>query len=280
MIKYLVLSDQDKELLVKLHDFVYLDSDFIVEYVLTKYYGKPAVMHRLRTLEDAGYIKSFTVPIEFATKPVNVYTLTTFGVEIVEQIQGIVKWNRHWTTKLAPWYQHQLMLNRIVAWYQREADNYDLEVKDWIPESRATWQYTKNKPDVIKPDGLMIIGPKGSKDNLGLFIELERSIAKRQNTVQKVIRYNDFLIRGQELLEDYDIHVGFEAPVTDWRVLFIGGNAPNTIKTIRDILSVEEKEKYKLSIPVLVASRGDIEQDPFGAIYHYVLDEPEVKKEL
>lgn len=280
MVKYLVLSDQDKDLLVKLHDFIYLDSEFIVEHVLTNYYGKPAVMHRLRTLEDAGYIKSFTVPIEFATKPVNVYTLTMFGVEIVEQIQGVVKWNRHWTTRIAPWYQHQLMLNRIVVCYQNKVSEYELEFKDWIPESRATWQYSKDKSDVIKPDGLMIIGPKGSSQNFGLFIELERSVAKRQNTVQKTIRYNDFLNRGQETLDDYDMHVCFEAPVTDWRVLFIGGNEPNSQKTIRDILSVETIEKMQLNIPILVASRGDIEKNPFGEIYIDVLKDPKTKKEL
>lgn len=276
--KYVNITESDKNLLLSLHDFIYCDSDFIHEYIMPEYATKKSLMQRLRKLEDFGYIKSFGVPIEGAPRAVNIYTLTSFGLENVEQLQGVVKWNPRWTQRVMPWYQHQLMLNRIVIKFSRQAQEHGLEVKDWIPEARATWTYTNSKTDVIKPDGIIVLGQKGSNQNVGLFIELERSIAKRQHTIQKVIRYNDFLNRDQKTLDDYDAHVGFEAPITDWRVLFIGGNEPNTRKTINDILSIKN---ITINAPILVASKADVERHAFDEIYHYVLsDEPLVKKSL
>ncbi|MCT1390125.1 replication-relaxation family protein [Peribacillus frigoritolerans] len=275
--KYLVLTEHDKDLLVKLHDFIYLDSDFIQEYVITVYASKSTLLQRLRALEEAGYIKSFNVPVEGVNRAINVYTLSPFGVEIVEQIQGFVKWNNRWSSRVLPWYQHQLMLNRVVMKFSIQAEEAGLPVKEWIPEARATWTYTKSKTDVIKPDGILVIGAEGSRDNIGLFIELERSVAKRQNTIQKVIRYNDFLNRDQRLFDDYDMYVGFEAPISDWRVLFIGGNEANTRKTIHDILSIKNME---IEAPVLVASLKDVESQAFGEIYHHVLDEKPLQKKM
>lgn len=275
--KYLVLTETDKHLLVKLHDLIYLDSDFIQEYIMTEYSSKPSILQRLRALEEAGYIKSFSVPVDWAPRAVNVYTLSAFGVDIVEQIQGFVKWNNRWSTRILPWYQHQLMLNRVVMKFSTQALEAGLVVKEWVPEARATWTYTKDKTDVIKPDGILVIGAEGSQENIGLFIELERSVARRQNTIQKVIRYNDFLNRDQRLFDEYDMYVGFEAPIVDWRVLFIGGDEKNTKKTVYDVLSIKNME---IEAPVLVASLQDIEQRAFGEIYHYVQDEKPFEKKM
>lgn len=275
--KYLVLSEQDKSLLIHLHDFIYLDSAFIKEYILTEYTGYNSMMQRLRRLEDTGYIKSFAVPVEGVNRPAKVYTLTSFGVQNVEELQGIVKWRPRWSNHIMPWYQHQLMLNRLVKKFQKQVEEVGLVFKEWIPEARATWQYTKDKTDVIKPDGIVIIGSKGSDKNIGIFMELERSVAKRQNTIQKVLRYNDFLNRQKETLQNYDMHVGFEAPVSDWRVLFIGGDEKNTQKTIRDIKSITNAN---VNVPILVASKSDVEKQAFEKIYYNVFVDSTTKTSL
>lgn len=276
--RYAVLSESDKNLLLSLHQFIYMDTDFIHQYIMTDYPTKKTLTQRLLRLKDVGYLVSFTVPIDGMSRPANIYTLTDFGLQNVEQLQGVVKWNPRWSQRVPPWYQHQLMLNRIVMKYTKQAEQIGLEVKEWIPEARATWQYTNDKTDVIKPDGILVFGGKGSNDNIGLFMELERSVAKRQNTIKKVIRYNDFLNRDKKILKDYDMHVGFEAPISDWRVLFIGGNEPNTRKTINDILSIHNMD---IKAPILVASKADVERHAFDPIYHHILsDDPMIKKEL
>ena len=277
--KYLTLADKDKELLTQLHDFIYLDVAFIHKYIYTEYTGGyQSVMQRLKRLEDFNYVRKFSAPIENIPKASNIYTLTSFGVEIVEEIQGITKWNSRWSNNLLPWYQHQLMLNRIVKDFQLQAEEIGFEMKEWISETRATWQYTQEKTDVIKPDGVIIFGRPDSDKNKAFFIELERSVAKRQNTIRKVLRYNDFLNRDSNTLLNYDLHVGFEAPVDQWRVLFIGGNERNTKKTLRDIQSIHNAQ---LDIPLLVTSKEDFEHNAFGESYYFALSEtPDEKRGL
>lgn len=281
MKKYITLNEQDTDLLIKLHDFIYIDSNFIVDHILTNYADRKYVMQRLRLLEESKYLKSFTVPMPGYEKPGNLYTLDAFGVENVQELQGFSKWQKKWSTDVPAWYQHQLMLNRLVLSYRKQAEEVGLAVKEWIPEARGTFQYGKSKSEVIKPDGVLVVGEADSEQNIGLFIELERSVAKRQNTIQKIQRYNDFLKRGKETLEKYDLYVGFEEPVLDWRVLFVAGNQTNTKKTIRDILSIPSQERSHIKIPVLTANIEDVQQDAFGDIYHYIFSESiEVKRGL
>ncbi|WP_377520384.1 replication-relaxation family protein [Priestia megaterium] len=281
MKKYITLNEQDTDLLIKLHDFIYVDSNFIVEHILTNYADRKYAMNRLRLLEESKYIKSFTVPMRGYEKPGNLYTLDAFGVEIVEELQGFSKWQKKWTTDVPAWYQHQLMLNRLVLSYTKQAEELGLAVKEWIPEARGTFQYGKSKSEVIKPDGVLVVGEADSDQNIGLFVELERSVAKRQNTIQKIIRYNDFLKRGKETLEKYDMHVGFEEPILDWRVLFIAGNETNTKKTMRDLLSIPAQERTHIKVPVLAANLEETKKDAFGDIYHYVFsNSSDVKKGL
>ncbi|MDQ8094891.1 replication-relaxation family protein [Bacillus amyloliquefaciens] len=269
--KYLVFTDQDKELLVKLHDFIYLKGDFIAEYIYTKRRSKQTVMDRLRELTEAGFITSFKVAIEGYNRPGNIYTLTSTGVQAVEQLQGFVKWNNRWSQVVPPWYQHQLRLNDIVMQYSEQlSKESDFEVKEWVPEARATWQYTDDKTDVLKPDGVLVLGLKGDREqNLALFVELERSFAKRKNTVNKVLRYNNFFRRGEETFKKYDLHVGFEEKIVEWRILFIGGNYSGTNKTIGDILSAGEN----IDIPIHVADAEDIQKNAGGPIYYNLLAE-------
>ena len=60
--KFLPLSDQDKQLLLNLHQFIYLSKEFIDKYI---YIGNNEKNNyrRLSTLKKAGYITSFALPI-------------------------------------------------------------------------------------------------------------------------------------------------------------------------------------------------------------------------
>ncbi|NGY93879.1 hypothetical protein F3K44_31440 [Bacillus megaterium] len=62
----------------------------------------------------------------------------------------------------------------------------------------------------------------------------------------------------------YDMHVGFEEPILDWRVLFIAGNETNTKKTMRDLLSIPAQERTHIKVPVLAANLEETKKMHLG----------------
>ncbi|MFS0890951.1 replication-relaxation family protein [Peribacillus frigoritolerans] len=280
--RYITLREEDRQLLLHLHSFIYLHRSFIEKYIFHTYENIDSVYRRLRTLEEAGYVKAFMLPInDFDHRPSKVYTLTMFGAEIVEQMRGVVHWNRRWTTQVPPWYQHQLMIAELVKSYELKASEHGLEVKEWITEARAFYEFRnlnegkKNGKNVIRPDGIIVIGKPGSDQNMGIMLEMERSYATREKTLRKMEQFNEFFSRREELLPKYDKKIGFEYPVKGWKILFIGGNEAKTLKILRDLKGEEENAE----VPVMVANRQEANMDPFGEIYRY-LTRPNEKKKL
>lgn len=272
--KYMNLREEDHQLLLQLHDFVYLHKDFIEKYIYTRYTGSHSIYRRLSKLVDSGYIKAFLLPINHTDhRPSKVYTLTKFGVDTVEQLRGLVHWNAQWSTQPPPWYQHQLMLAETVKSYELEAPSIGLEVKQWISEARAFYEFpainSMNKQKaMIRPDGILNIGTPESDKSMGLMLEMERSYTSKERTIRKIDQFNEFFSRQDELMEGYKRKVAFETKVTAWKIIFIGGTEAKANKLLRDL----EGETSK--VPVLVASKEAIGREPFAAIYRDIR-EPE-----
>lgn len=279
--KYITLREEDRQLLLHLHDFIYLQREFIEKYIFHSYDNTASVYRRLRVLEEAGYIKAFMLPInDFDHRPSNVYTLTMFGSEIVEQMRGVVHWNRRWTTQAPPWYQHQLMIAELVKTFELKAPDHGLEMKEWITEARAFYEFRdlnegkKNSKSRIRPDGIIVIGKPDSDQNMGIMLEMERSYATREKTLRKMEQFNEFFSRRDELLEKYDKKIGFDYPVKGWKILFVGANEAKTLKILRDL----KGEEVNAEVPVMAASRQDVNEDPYGQIYRYLTSPSEKKK--
>lgn len=268
--KYVTLKEEDRQLLLHLHDFIYLHRQFVEKYIYEHYENVDSVYRRLRTLEEAGYIKAFMLPInDFDHRPSKVYTLTMFGVDIVEQMRGVTHWNRRWTTQAPPWYQHQLMIAELVKSFELKAHDVGLEFKEFVSEPRSFYEF-KNKGDsgkqkqkkCIRPDGIIILGkPERDDMNLAYMIEMERSYAKREKTLRKIEQYNEFFSRYDELSDKYDRKVGFDHPIRAWKVLFIGKDESRSRKLLRDL------KGESIEVPVLVASRQEINAIPYDRIY-------------
>jgi hypothetical protein len=293
--KYLPLDEQDRQLLLHLHKFIYLSKEFIDKYIYVLEIENEETLapeeierlqrnneknnyRRLSTLEKAGYITSFALPIKEGHKrPSNVYTLQKFGVDNVEQLTGAVHWNAKWSIQPPPWYPHTLTLSEVAKSFETHASG--IVVKEWIAEAKAYYQFFEKKvgskdsiSHKIRPDGIMVLGKPDkdgelSSNNIGVFMEMERSYASRTSLIGKIDQYNHFFDRSNEekyaeRMKKYDRHVGFEHPISHWMILFIGNNGSMAKRIVQKHLRDE-----KCLVPLKVASKDDLLVNPFGKVY-------------
>ncbi|MED2985058.1 replication-relaxation family protein [Bacillus thuringiensis] len=271
----------DEQLLMNLHTHIYLDIEYIHQKVYVAY-TKKSVTNRLYKLEQAGYICYEYLPVtsprnqkrKFA-KPQRIYTLTPKGVDMVRGFRGGVHWKASWSQRAASFVYHSLMLAKIeCAMTLASKQEERLELKEWINEPRATFQYTKGKNRVIRPDGVAVIGLKEAIDkNIGVFMEMERSYGSKEVLEKKIIRYNDFMTR-EEKRKEYRAHAGIAYEVPIWRLVFVAGSESREKELIRYLKGVSSPE-----IPVFITLFQDILQDPFGNIYRNIQN-PEKKVRL
>lgn len=265
-VKHLSLREEDEQLLLHLHDFVYLDKAFIEKHIYTSYKNNLSIYRRLNSLADAGYIKTFQRQIDNKQhRTSNIYTLAKFGVDTVEQLRGIVHWRDSWSHDTPPWWRHQLLIAGSVQRFKDEAERVGLVVHEWITEVRAYYEYPtvhglKSKT-AIRPDGVLVIGKPDSDQRMGIFLEMERSYSTKERTLRKIEQFSEFFSRYEELMEPYQRKVAFDEPITSWTILFIGATETKAKKLLRDLAN------ESAAVPVLVASKEAIDADPYGRIY-------------
>lgn len=266
--KHMMLREPDRQLLLHLHDHLYLSREFISKYIYTDYKSPTSIYKRLDTLRSNGYIKSFSLQVDPNNHhPSNVYTLTKFGVDAVENLRGSVHWQPEWSKYPPHSWLHSLMIAEVVKSYEFKGWNLGIEVKEFIPEARAQFDFeTGGRKAYLKPDGIMVLGKSGTERGMGVMIEMERSYAKKERTLRKIDQYNEFFSRLDELQGKYERKVAFDVFIQGWKVLFIAGTEAKMHKLLRDM--AEETPE----VTTLVAFKGDIERDPFGAIYRDVTD--------
>ncbi|PEE94772.1 replication-relaxation family protein [Bacillus cereus] len=262
----------DEQLLMSLHTHIYLDIEYIHQKVYVDY-TKKSVTNRLYKLEQAGYIRYEYLPVtsprnqnrKFA-KPQRIYTLTPKGVDMVRGFRGEVHWKASWSQRAASFVYHSLMLAKVeCAMTLASKQEERLELKEWINEPRATFQYTKGRNRVIRPDGIAVIGLKEAIDkNIGVYMEMERSYGSKEVLEKKIIRYNDFMTR-EEKRKEYRAHAGIAYEVPIWRLVFVAGSESREKELIRYLKGVSSPE-----IPVFITLFQDILQEPFGNIYRNI----------
>jgi hypothetical protein len=294
--KYLPLDDQDIQLLLDLHKFIYLSKEFIDQYIyVLEVENKETVdsaeierlqrnneknnYRRLSTLEKAGYIVSFALPIKKGHKrPSNVYTLQKFGVEVVDQqLKGDAHWQHKWSIQPPPWYMHALSLAEVVKSFETHAPLANLVVKEHLPEARVHFKFYEKKagskditPHMIKPDGVMVLGHP-DKDgelsgNIGIMMEMEKTYADRSTFIRKIEQYNKFFDKQDEekhkdRMKKFEHSAGLEFPVKAWMILFIGNNEKMALRVLRHLRDHKSEE------PLKVASKDDLLVNPFGKVY-------------
>lgn len=294
--KYLPLSEQDRQLLISLHQFIYLSKEFIDKYIYVCEIENQETLdkieierlqrnneknnyRRLNTLEKAGYITSFPLPIKEGNKrPSNVYTLQKFGVEIVDQqLRGDVHWQSKWSIQPPPWYMHTLTLAEVVKSFEAHAPAANLVVKEWVPEARVHFKFYEKKvgskemeTHYIKPDGVLVLG-KPDKDgefsnNIGIMTEMERSYADRSAFIRKIEQYNKFFDESddekyKDRMKKFEHKVGLEYPVKVWMILFIGNNGSMGLRILRHL------RDHQSLVTLRVASKDDLLINAFGKVY-------------
>ncbi|WIY59034.1 replication-relaxation family protein [Bacillus arachidis] len=268
----MLLLPEDQNLLIDIHNHIYVDMDYITEKVYPNH-KKKSVYYRLNRLVQENYLKNELLPIPVprsqvrkSGRPQNVYTLANKGVEIVRGLRGEVHWKSSWSQRSATFVYHSLMLARIESAMTLASEQEErLELKEWINEPRATFQYAKGKNRVIRPDGIAVIGLKEAMDkNIGVFMEMERSYGSKEVLEKKILRYNDFMQR-EEKQKEYRIHAGMAYEVPIWRLVFVAGSESREKELIRYLKEVNSSE-----IPVYITLFQDILQDPFGNIYRNI----------
>lgn len=268
----MLLLPEDQNLLIDIHNHIYVDMDYITEKVYPNH-KKKSVYYRLNRLVQENYLKNELLPIPVprsqvrkSGRPQNVYTLANKGVETVRGLRGEVHWKSSWSQRSATFVYHSLMLARIESAMTLASEQEErLELKEWINEPRATFQYAKGKNRVIRPDGIAVIGLKEAMDkNIGVFMEMERSYGSKEVLEKKILRYNDFMQR-EEKQKEYRIHAGMAYEVPIWRLVFVAGSESREKELIRYLKKVNSSE-----IPVYITLFQDILQDPFGNIYRNI----------
>lgn len=265
--KHMVLKEEDKQLLLHLHDFIYLDIAFIAEHIYKGYTGEHSFYRRLSKLEECGYVKAHMLQARDGDKRLSkVYTLTKFGVDEVFELRGLVHWRSEWSHNPPNSYKHQLLIADSVKSYQDQAEQNGLEVKEWVTEARAFYDFpltntSRKKSTAIRPDGILVLGRPDQENGYGFFIEMERSYSPKERTIRKIEQYNEFFNRREELMDSYKRKVAFDSDVNSFKIVFIGGTDAKAEKLLRDLAGETS------ALPILIAPRSAVESNPYGAIY-------------
>lgn len=295
MRKFLALSEEDEQLLLHLHRHVYLSREFIENYIYVRKDDNEktikahelSVYRRLAQLVKEEYITKFALPITPGSgRPSNVYTLAHFGVEMVENLTGIVHWQKKWSHVPQIWYMHALTLAEVIKSFEVNALPETIVFKQFISEAKGHFSYkekeegsSKINNHYIRPDGILIIGAPGDDTkNLGVMCEMERSYADKTGTIRKLHQYNHFFggVGGpkyDERMKKFDMKVGLEYEVQDWRILFIGGTktmGDNILSHLKGLSSVK---------PLLTAYKDDLLTNPYGEVYRS-LKKPDTPRKI
>ncbi|ANN35841.1 hypothetical protein A9498_31295 (plasmid) [Bacillus thuringiensis serovar coreanensis] len=244
-----VLHLDDEQLLVDIHNHIYVDFEYIHSKIYTGY-QKRSVLNRLGKLTKANYLKCEYLPrasVRYQTRksgrPQRVYTLASQGVDLVRGLRGEVHWKSKWSQRSASFVYHSVMLAHIeCAMTLASQKDEKFELKAWMNEPRGTFQYAKGKNRVIRPDGTAIIGLKNELDkNMCVFIEMERSYGSKEVLQKKILRYNDFMQR-EEKRADYRMHIGMAYELPLWRLVFVAGSESREKELIRYLKDVSSPD--------------------------------------
>ncbi|WP_167630374.1 replication-relaxation family protein [Listeria valentina] len=269
------LQEDDITFFQRLHQFIYLDAPFTYRHCYQHRFKHYESFHKyLRKLEEKNYIRIFKNQLIPGQGRGSILTLGAEGLKLIQEVEGERQFSIHWSRELQIWYRHSILIAHVAFSFEERAPEYGLLVKDYVQENRGYYQFGQSKKqDVIRPDGFLIVGPKGQATNFGLFLEMERSRGTKKVLQDKIERYTRFLERKDQQ-DKYLYHIGAEAEVQEFLVLFVGASENTTQLTKQKLGSLKPQKGERpgilhpdIVIPVLLTTLAAIIQDPFQTIY-------------
>lgn len=276
------LTDRDKVVLKLCHDYAYVDSLYLKETVFfdssLDEKTKTVTNLRLKKLQDGGYLSRFLRADTNYSNRDTVYTLGPEGEKFMHMEHGYCDYNSAWRKSLKIWFNHALSILRIAESVKEQlAKSSEYTFIEFVPEVRAFFQYGDGRKDVIRPDGLIIIGDtQNKKDNICLFLEVENSVSTYRVIKAKMERYEAFLASTARK-KKYENKVTFEQPVSHYMPLFVTSDkisAPAVVeKLIRYKEDIEIEASALFESLVLVAAQKEVTTNFFAPIYWNISNE-------
>lgn len=276
------LTDRDKIVLKLCHDYAYVDSLYLKETVFfdssLDEKTKTVTNLRLKKLQDGGYLSRFLRADTNYSNRDTVYTLGPEGEKFMIMEHGYCDYNSAWRKSLKIWFNHALSILRIAESVKEQlAKSSEYTFIEFVPEVRAFFQYGDGRKDVIRPDGLIIIGDtQNKKDNICLFLEVENSVSTYRVIKAKMERYEAFLASTARK-KKYENKVTFEQPVSHYMPLFVTSDkisAPAVVeKLIRYKEDIEIEASALFESLVLVAAQKEVTTNFFAPIYWNISNE-------
>lgn len=262
------LGEKEHELLVTLYDMLFADIDFVSTYVYPDL-AVPSVHRRIRKMEEAGYIKSFSTPKADGERIVKVITLDRMGVEEVEALTGEIRWDTRWTKRTPSFIHHLLQMTKMRGAFQQQ-ELPDFQLRHWISERSSYYQYGQRKEEVIVPDGTAVFRRimNDKAGDFAYFWEMERSRQRITVSQNKLRRYNEYL--GRDAISKHPIFL--EKPVVT-RVCFISATENEKLRLIEHTKNVDISNIQA----VLYTTYEEIISDPYGEIWVFKDSEPAAK---
>lgn len=277
MPKHIGIKEED--LFVALHDLVFTDYDYLQKYVFIHEDGSPfhknTIMKHLRSLEREGYIKSFPIAkanVRGADRLV--YTLDTKGIQEARELLGEADWDTRWTQRTPTYIYHSLQMAHILTIYRKE-NTPGIEFVEYFSERRAFRNYGELKVDkegkkrqpsntIIRPDGAFILKRvvNGKAFHFLYFVEMERSRQRIENTLDKIHRYNQYVLK-----KAYMNDLRFDVPIDMIRILFISQKHNERDRLMLNAKNGDSREIEKAHGALLFASYEDVLEKPYGAIW-------------
>ncbi|WP_319618205.1 MULTISPECIES: replication-relaxation family protein [Bacillus cereus group] len=265
-------SEEDHNLFLDLYDYLYLDAQYLTDNI---YPGRDMsyIYRRVNKLVKNGYVQKMKLPLQEITtnhgNTYSVYSLAKKGVEEVRELLGDhVSWDSRWTDRTPLYVYHSLMLSHISGAF-RKHQHERFFLHEWISEKRAFFNYTNNATDVIRPDGVAMIGNQQSGKTFGVLIEMERSRTRKEITRSKILRYNAYMEGEGYLKQDV-----FETQPSSMRVVFVSRkeNEMKRLMTHSKALTgpngeVRETEIQTPHVDVLYTTYDRFLEDPWGKIF-------------
>lgn len=260
------LGDEDIQCLIALDDFTFLDSGLIGGRIFASEHN---VNRKLNYLVEGGYIKDFTSLISMKTKPKKVYCLTKKGAEVVEEIQGYTNYKP--IRQLPVTYLHTLEVARAIMSFR---DSKGMQLKEFVNERNAYFEFGAGAKDSIRPDGMFVIGFEDSDDeNIGVLLEIEKTKTKRSVIKEKMKKYKAFF-NDVDIRDRYIDHLSIYDEINDWILLYVAST--EEIEKYTKGLLLRQKpndgqttnDRPGINFPTLLTNMSLVEEDPYKSIYY------------
>ena len=274
------IGQREETLFETLHDLVFVDYEYLEKYIFLNPDGTSqhnnTIRRALKSLEGESYIKSFPIAkanVRGADRLV--YTLDTKGIAEVSQILGGADWDTRWTQRTPTYIYHSLQMANILTTYKNQiAKANDLAFGEYFSERRAFRNYGEWRRDkdgkkrqsantVIRPDGAFVLTRtvQGKEFRFLYFVEMERSRQRIENTLEKMFRYNQYVLK-KAYKED-----SVFGNIDMMRVLFVSEKETERDRLLFHSQKADVREIEKVHGALFFATYSDVMADPYGGIW-------------